>query len=322
MDEIEIALLLRLIETGECKSSARAETLLERFCLAQWIEPARRQDFWKVRSSATQALQKRIADLSPSWIDDAKLLRGNGLNPFEPRSYHALSALKAAYAPVGYLHRKTWNAATAAGSKRASQLPTTAQLTDDWSVRGRVSCATSLVTARGAVNLFELTQKMTEFSISERCWLSSRGWAGAIPKNVLTVENLSPLVDVVLPKDTMLLFCPGTAVNGVAHLLRTLPRATWMHFGDLDAAGVQIALSLAQMAGRSPSLYIPTFADEYLDKGLRADQRWGVGSFDIPVLHTLSNRKRWLEQEIFILDQRLHDDIELALSALAQNQVM
>jgi hypothetical protein len=37
MLEVEIALLLRLLETGECKGSARAAALLERFRMAQWV---------------------------------------------------------------------------------------------------------------------------------------------------------------------------------------------------------------------------------------------------------------------------------------------
>ena len=316
MPEVEVALLLRLIETGECKGSARAAALLERFRMAHWIEPARRPGYWKVCPGATTGLQRRITELSPSWEADAQLLRANSLDPLDPRSHQALAGLKAAHAPVGQLHRKTWNSATAAGSKRASRLPTTAQLTDDWAVRGRVNCATTLISPLGPVDLQVLTQTMSEFSVAQRGWLAASGFGGVLPRHVLTVENLSPLVDLVLPADTMVLFCQGAAVGGAVQLLRALPSAVWMHFGDLDAAGVQIAVRIANLTERPPCVYVPTFAGDYLRRKLRSKQAWNCSPFDSVTLKTLSAGSAWLEQEIFILDERLLEDIASAFAML------
>lgn len=307
--ELEVALLLRLIETGECRQSARALGLLERFRLAQWVEPARRPGNWRLRPGAGEALHARISALSTTWEEDAQLLRANGLDPLDPRSHQTLSGLKAAHKPAGLLHRKSWNAATAAGSKRSSQLPTTAQLTDDWAVRGRVNCATILHTPDGPLDLMKLTQMLTEFSIPQRAWLATNGLSGVLPSFVLTVENISPLVDLALPEATMILFCQGAAVEGSVRLLRALPDATWMHFGDLDAAGVQIAARIAKLTDRTPSLYVPSFADDYLARRLVAKQPWSCSPFGTPILKSLSASKAWLEQEIFILDARLPGDI-------------
>lgn len=315
MPEVEIALLLRLIETLECKGSARAAALLERFRMAQWIEPARRPGHWQVRPGAAVGLMKRISELSPSWEADAQLLRANSLDPLDPRSHQALAGLKAAHAPVGQLHRKTWNSATSAGSKRASQLPTTAHLTDDWAVRGRVNCATTLLSPTGPLDLHALTQMLSEFSVAERGWLAASGFGGVLPRNVLTVENLSPLVDLVLPPETMVLFCQGAAVEGTVQLLRALPRAVWLHFGDLDAAGVQIATRIAKQTDRPPRLYVPTFADEYLNRKMSAKQAWSCSPFENPTLNALSEGRAWLEQEIFILDDRLAANIAEAFAA-------
>lgn len=319
MNDVEVALLLRLIETGECRESARASSILERFRLARWIEPARRPGLWKVRPGAAEGLRSRLTDLSPFWADDVRLLRANRLDPLDPRSHQALAGLKAAHQPEGLLHRKTWNSATSAGSKRASQLPTTARLTDDWSVRGRVSCPAVLQTPHGPVDLYAVTRSLGEFSISERGWMAAQGFGGELPKHVLTVENLSPLVDLVLPADTMLLFSQGAAVDGAAALLREIPSASWMHFGDLDAAGVQIALRLARLTNRSPSLYVPTFAGEYLPRKLSAQQVWSCEPFVDPVLMQLSSQGAWLEQEIFVLDKRLSADIEMTFSTLSKS---
>lgn len=318
MPEVEIALLLRLIETGECKGSARAAALLERFRMAQWVEPARRPGYWKVRPGATSGLQTRITELSSSWEADAQLLRANSLDPLDPCSHQALAGLKAAHAPVGQLHRKTWNSATSAGSKRVSRLPTTAQLTDDWAVRGRVNCATTLISPLGPVDLLALTQTMSEFSVAQRGWLVASGFGGVPPRHVLTVENLSPLVDLVLPADTMVLFCQGAAVEGAVQLLRALPGAVWMHFGDLDAAGVQIAVRIANLTDRPPCVYVPTFAGDYLGRKLRSKQAWNCSPFDSVTLKTLSAGSAWLEQEIFILDERLLEDITSAFAVLPE----
>jgi hypothetical protein len=318
MPEVEITLLLRLIETGECKWSARAAALLERFRMAQWVEPARRPGYWKVRPGATAGLHTRITELSPSWEADAQLLRTNSLNPLDPRSHQALAGLKAAHTPVGQLHRKTWNSATAAGSKQASRLPTTAQLTDDWAVRGRVNCATTLISPMGPVDLLALTQTLSEFSVAERGWLAASGFGGVLPRHVLTVENLSPLVDLVLPLDTMVLFSQGAAVEGAVQLLRALPSAAWMHFGDLDAVGVQIAARIARLTGRFPCVYVPTFAGDYLARKLHSKQAWNCSPFDSGTLKTLSAGSAWLEQEIFILDERLLADIASAFAALPE----
>lgn len=319
MNDVEVALLLRLIETGECRESARASSILERFRLARWVEPARRPGLWKVRPGAADGLRSRLTELSPSWNDDVRLLRVNRLDPLDPRSHQALAGLKAAHQPEGLLHRKTWNSATSAGSKRTSQLPTTARLTDDWSVRGRVNCPTVVQTPHGPVDLDAVTRSLGEFSISERGWIAAQGFGGKLPRHVLTVENLSPLVDLVLPADTMLLFSQGAAVDGAAELLRAMPSACWMHFGDLDAAGVQIALRLARLTKRPPSLYVPTFASEYLPRKLAAQQVWSCEPFVDPVLMQLSIQGAWLEQEIFVLDNRLSADIELTFSALSKS---
>jgi hypothetical protein len=161
-----------------------------------------------------------------------------------------------------------------------------------------------------------LSQTLSEFSIPQRGWLSAGGFGGVLPRHVLTVENLSPLVDLTLPADTMVLFSQGAAVDGVVQLLRALPSATWMHFGDLDLAGVQIAIRIAQLAGRHPSLYVPTFAGDYLKPKLPAKHAWSCSPFDTPILKTLSQNSAWLEQEIFILDERLPKDIALAFAVL------
>ena len=238
------------------------------------------------------------------------------MDPSNPRSYQALSGLKAEHLPQGLLHRKTWNAATAANSKRMSQLPSPAELTDDWSVRGRVNCATVLSTTQGPIDLQAITNALTEFCIPQRGWDASEGFTGDLPRYVLTVENLSPFVDLKLPPNCIVLFSQGAAVDGAAQVLRGLPEASWMHFGDLDAAGIQICQRLASLADRSPKLYVPSFAHEYQDRRLQAKETWSFEPFDDPILRYLSKHTAWLEQEIFILDPRLEEDLNTQFQLL------
>jgi hypothetical protein len=268
-----------------------------------------------VRPGAINGLQARISELSPTWEADVQLLRANSLNPMDPLNHQALAGLKASHRLVAQLHRKTWNSATAAGSKRSSRLSTAAQLTDDWAVRGRINCATTLISPAGPVDLLMLTKTLSEFSIAQRGWLAAHGFGGVLPQHVLTVENLSPLVDLALPADTLVLFCQGAAVEGAAGFAFGYLDAFW---GSRCGRRVQISLRLAQLTDRPPSLYIPTFAEDYLLRKLRAKHAWTCHPLDAPILKTLSETKSWMEQEIFILDERLDGDLALAFAALAE----
>lgn len=312
MPETEIPLLLRLLERGSIREASRAGKLIERFRRARWIETSSRAGEWRLVLEARSKVEARLGELLPSWQADVQLLRSHGLEPTEVASIRALPALRNLPRAAGFLHRKVWNAASAAGSKAPSRIVTEAVLTDDWAQRGRVNCRSVLRTADGDVDLLDQTRLLGEFSIPERCWRRAAGLGGDLPQLVLTVENLGPLVDLVLPADSMVLFSQGAAVHGSAEFLRALPSAVWLHFGDLDSAGLECGTRLAVLAGRPPAIYVPSFAADYLHRAGPARQTWRGGHPQHPVLEELVRRNAWLEQEIFLLDERLTLDLALA----------
>lgn len=311
MPEVEIALLLRLVQRGRVREANRAQRIIERLERARWIERSARAGEWVLVAGAASSVQARLQELLPTWRHDVELLTRHQLDPTDPTAVRSLPALRALPTAGGFVHRKVWNAVSAAGSKVPSRIATDAALTDDWAQRGRVSCPTLLKAALGEVDLLQQTRLLGEFSIPERCWIEAGGFAGDLPRLVLTVENLGPLVDLQLPDRCMLLFSQGAAVHGAAAILRALPAATWLHFGDLDNAGVESGLRLAALSGRPVRFYIPSFAAEYLPRALPIRQPWRQAPPTHPVTDELVARNQWLEQEVFLLDERLHRDLDL-----------
>ncbi len=309
MTDLEVSLLIRLVETGQCKDAKRSAALLHRFRQAKWIELSTRVNTWLLRPEAIDALTKRLDHLRPGWRADILLLRQGGLDPLDPNSLPAVVGLRATPHVAEFVHRKTWNAATAAGSKVPSRLPSSATVTDDWSLRGRVNCATLLVTQSAEVNLGEMTANLTEFAIPDRAWRLAEGLRGELPKLILTVENIGALVDLHLPPSTMVLYSQGTAYKAAVEVLNTVPDAQWMHFGDLDPAGVTIARRMARLTDRPLRIYVPSFAMEYLHRALLLKKGWRAGSTDHPVLAALAKANAWLEQEFFLLDRRIASDL-------------
>ena len=91
-----------------------------------------------------------------------------------------------------------------------------------------------------------------------------------------------------------------------------------MAIRDLDAAGVQIAVRIANLTDRPPCIYVPAFAGDYMGRKLRSKHAWNCSPFDSVTLKTLSAGSAWLEQEIFILDERLLEDIASAFAVLPE----
>lgn len=317
MPEVEIALLLRLLLRGSVREASRAAKVIDRLERARWIERSSRAGEWVLTAGSASLAEARLQELLPTWRGDVDLLTRHQLDPTDPAALRTLPALRSLPTAGGFVHRKVWNAVSAAGSKVPSRIGTQAVLTDDWAQRGRVSCSTVLRTALGDVDLLHQTRLLGEFSIPERCWIEASGFVGDLPRLVLTVENLGPLVDLQLPEDCMLLFSQGAAVHGAAAMLRALPDARWLHFGDLDNAGVESGLRLASLSGRAASFYIPSFAEEYLPRALPVRQQWRQSPPAHPVTDVLIRRNLWLEQEVFLLDGRLRTDLEVLASSLA-----
>jgi len=91
-------------------------------------------------------------------------------------------------------------------------------------------------------------------------------------------------------------------------LLKMFPAAKWMHFGDPE--GIDIAKRIAGEACRDMNLLIPFFATDYLDAAKPVETAWGKIP-DIPLLEALKEKKKRIFQEVFMLDRRLLEALEI-----------
>jgi hypothetical protein len=104
-------------------------------------------------------------------------------------------------------------------------------------------------------------------------------------------------------------YSPGQNTQTSVVLLKALPEVPWMHFGDMDPKGVEIATRIADESGRPLRLFIPSFAEEYLDVAKPVKTSWG-GIPDNPTLISLKKMNKGIFQEVLMLDKRLFEEIQ------------
>lgn len=309
-DVLEIALLARLIEHGTSIENVRNHALIRRYETAGWLMPSTRRNEWLVRNEAVRHLRSRLAALLPGWEVDFKLLQAHGLDPRKPQDIEALPALRRPAVAKGKINRRNWKSAAGLGPKRKSMLKTQATLTSDWVMRLRPNKGLLAKWRDGSTDLWEMAKVLTECPIPQRQWLNLQELAGTLPTVVITCENLGAYIDLPLPENVMTVFSPGKQIELAIELLSKLPTSKWVHFGDLDPEGLEIAEHIANATGRKMILYIPSFATEYVELGMAQKKKvvWNVES-EHPVLKVLAARREGLYQEVFMLDTRLEKEI-------------
>lgn len=312
---VEIALLARLLQRQDCHESERTQHLLRRYENAGWLARGSRKDQWKLRDDARSSLERRLDTILPSWKDDFALLTKHGRDPTSPRDVAALAVFRRQRSATGMVNRRNWNAISGLGPKRASLLETDADLTKDWVLRFRPNPGLVMVTDNGEVDLGLMAGTWTECLIPERAWRHLVRFTGLMPQCVITCENLGAYVDLPSLDNLLVVFAPGADTEPAIFLLKKLPESTWIHFGDLDPKGLAIAEQIATAAGRNLRLFIPSFAEEYLDPPQPAKGIWPQRLPSHPVLELLKARGTGIAQEAFMLDVRLLDEIARTCSA-------
>lgn len=306
-NSLEIASIGRLLEAGLIRLVERNNTLLRRFETARWIELTGRKNEWRTRSDATHLLEARLCELAPSWREDFQFLRSIGQDPYDPRVIEALPSLKRQKTVTGMINRRTWNAASGLGPKHKPQIAPTARLTRDWVLRFRPNRGLRGIFADQEISFDEMTVALTECVVPERLWLRFAKFSGNLPKLIVTSENLGSYVDLPLPDEAMAIYSPGADIEAAAALIKQFPTVEWLHFGDVDPDGLEIAESLARETGKPLNLYIPSFAEEYLP-GRPVETCWQETP-DMPLFHKLKKNRRRIFQEVFLLDPRLGEEI-------------
>lgn len=306
----EIALLAKLIESGGVHESARSLDLIRRYEKAGWIMPSTRRSEWAVRPGAMAALTARLTKLLPQWVSDFALLRAHKLDPMKPQDIEALPVLRRRPDATGMINRRNWTATAGLGPKRKGILETEALLTTDWVMRLRPNRGLVAQWDDYSTDLWEMANTWMECPIPQRLWMRFQGFTGTLPAVVVSCENLGAYIDLPLPEDALTVFSPGTHIELAVELIKKLPAAAWVHFGDLDPEGLAIADQIADTTGRPAHRYIPSFCMEYLadDLAQKKNVTW-QGTFEHPALKLLAERGQGVFQEVFMLDPRLAEDL-------------
>lgn len=307
---LEIATLGRLMETGYVKEVARNRRLINRFETAQWIERSGRKAEWMVRENSKTALEQRLKEVCPTWVEDYDFIRSLDCSPYDPAIIQILPVLKHRNTPSGLTNRRNWNAATGISPKHKPKLASQSRLTSDWIVRFYPGKGMKAVFSGEEVSLDTIRDLVTECIFPERMWHKFERFSGELPDVLITCENLGAYIDLPAPSYAMVIYAPGKDTTGASKLLRSLPDVPWFHFGDIDPAGIEIAQQIAKETNREFKFYIPTFAEDYLP-GASFKRGW---EDKVPLNHSifteLKRSGHRIFQEVFMLDKRLSDDLD------------
>lgn len=305
-DSLQIATIARLLETGIIKKNARNDFLIRRFETERLIDPSGRMNEWKARSQAGESFEAKLAALLPTWRDDFLFLRAINRNPFDPRDIESLPALRRRVTAIGLINRRNWNAASGLSPKHQSRVQSNAFLTKDWGLRFRPNKGLQGRVSGELVNFSAIASVLTECFIPERGWMELDGFSDILPTAIVTCENLGAYVDFPSHDSLMIIYSPGADIEPATKLLSMLPEVLWVHFGDIDPEGIEIAENIARETGRDLNVYIPSFASEYLP-GRPVKTPWS-SSPENPIFAELRKEKKRLFQEVFMLDDRLLQD--------------
>lgn len=308
---LEISALGRLIEKGAIRSGVRNEHLIRRFETARWVTLGSRRAEWVLRGEAEEAVVSRLSKLMPDWRDSFEFLRSIGRDPFDSADIEALPMLRRQVdVTAPRINRRNWNAAAGLGPKNSAKASADCVLTKDWVLRFKPNAGfIGIRHDQERVDFYEMARQWTECAIAERAWVTLASIAGTPPKLIVTCENLGAYIDFPLNDEMLVIYSPGADTEAVAALLRKVPTAPWLHFGDIDPEGIEIGKRLAAETGRPLSFLIPSFAEEYLEDAARPVKTpWSIPS-DLPIVAKLQDRNRRIFQEVFMLDDRLATDI-------------
>ena len=314
--------LLELLSRGKIKRRQAQAEAYDTLAELPWTRATGRRDEIGVVEERRIELAGLIDRVWPKWRNVLADLAAAGLPP-TPEGYgRLLDGQRAAAIPElpQRINRNTAAVLTASHSK-ASLTQTRrgalgeAEPTHDGSIRLRPPAGLSARTATGTVDLGGIAAVLGEVSIPERALLDGLALEGTV-RAVLLVENLGAWRDLPPPPGWLLAYVPGWDTATVGHLLDRLSAIPVVHFGDLDPNGVRIMLHLR---GRAPHLqwFVPDFWFELADTcALRAKWPQDLNLDFAPAqVRDLATRGLWLEQERIVLDPRMADALESALTA-------
>lgn len=310
------AALLRLSQTGAIRKTRKVDLLAEHLLSLGWVTQSSRQNELLLNENGSAQLPALMDNIWPIWRQTLQQLQEAGLPP-TTAGLQDLARTGRQLPPLPHrLHNKTFAALTGAHSKcsiAAASLPPGLFLTTDGVLRTRLNRGLIIYAGRHRLPCDDLMQVLGEVILPERAILDGIRVDGALPRAIMTVENLGPFVDMPKPDELLLIHQPGwnTALS-LLFLQAFGTEPNWHHFGDLDPEGLAIYQHLKREGG-NPHLFIPSFWEENSESfSQRLNDCWPetiTNSFSQPLLQKLFANNAWLEQEPIILDKRLEDEL-------------
>jgi hypothetical protein len=309
-DELRSA-ALRLLLLGAIRSTKVAGPLLAELEELGLVTPSTRKNEFLLLPQCKEKFRRYLGVRWPQLdvVESAFFARPETISAAALRSLRRLPL--SLPAGVTQLNRRTWSAWAGAHSKSGYRTPPEGLLlTSDEVLRLRTNAGLQFVSEDSESLAADVSQRIFgELIVPERGL--ARNWrvSGVLPKLVLTVENIGAYIDLPVPQWLLLIHAPGRNTRLATGFIDRLPAGIpWVHFGDVDPAGLDIALSIhGHKQDRRPIPWIPGVASELLEThALPLDSPWPQHRLppdllNNPVLKWLVAHQRWLEHETAVL---------------------
>ncbi len=341
--EHKLALAILLIERRLVRGQ-RTGPAIDALLEAGWVGQTRRRSEVALTAAGEVEVRALLERSWPTWQATvaAMVQAGLPLTPEGLAAWERTQTLEAAprLELPARLNQKTlaarFNRHSKAGSidqllLRFPQL----QITTDDVLRLRTPTGLNFLRSEGRrLACDDLMALSGEVMLSERALLDGTRLEGPLTA-VLTVENPGAFVDLTPPVGWLVILVPGWNSSLALRLLATLPiDVPIVHFGDLDPEGLEIVRHLRRSLARPVAWCVPAFWGEYLEGfgrplsaeqswDRREDRGWDRGWAEAseaeaplpPLVKTLMETRRWLEQEVLVLDPRLSEALEGMMKA-------
>jgi hypothetical protein len=322
---LEDVVWAELVAGPAVKRLRRNERVIDAFAVHGWIKHTSRRDEFAITENGRLVAEKRLLEHWPDWRDDLASFTVLGLSPEDPSAWNLLKRARSNQVPrtLAQINRRTLNAWERRHSKVAVGLPSKAfsiaRITVDEVTRLRLPPGSSLLLQNGKViDCDRLMGLFGEIIIPERAW-DGIAQIDACDGALVSIENKGAFVDFPAVPQAALVYLPGDNTSALQQVTARLRIKSLIHFGDLDASGIQIYESLVSQ-GFAARHFIPSYVEEYLITHAQPCKiPWPHRDYSAfhPVIATLAAKGLWLEHEALVLDQRF----EAELASLIQRNL-
>ena len=280
----------------------------------RWIRKKNQQQ-WVLLPQARSSLEELLDGKYPDWRlqqDDADILSKQA---WQRKMAQRQVLVDAHHHLPMRLHHKIVSALQSSHSKTHSKpLRAGLSLTKDEIIRMRATDPHFMLSFHdGKESVADWTNRFGEMALPERGWCNVMS-CDNVPALCITVENRC-YIDMPLVPNCFYLHTPGSNLELSIQVLSRMKPIHWLHFGDFDQKGRNIAESLAKALHRRLNYWEPALGQEYiplfaLNVGPDKEPWKPIDTKDSEFIRSLKRKKLWLEQEPMVTDRRLAKEIE------------